>query len=61
MDSPASILKSARLSARLSIRTLAARAGVAHSTVTRIESGRMDPTIGMLEHASSCRLGASFN
>lgn len=59
MESPAGLLKSARLSARLSIRTLAARAGVAHSTVTRIESGRMDPTIGMLERlllSAGCEL-----
>ena len=59
MDSPARLLTSARLSAKLSIRALAARAGVAHSTVTRIESGRMDPTIGMLERlllSAGCEL-----
>jgi len=33
----------------LSIRDLAGRAGVAASTVWRIESGRLDPTVSMLE------------
>jgi transcriptional regulator with XRE-family HTH domain len=37
------------LSAGLSIRALASRAGVASSTVWRIEAGRLDPTVGMLD------------
>ena len=32
----------------MSVRSLGAAAGVAYSTVARIESGRMDPTMGML-------------
>lgn len=37
-----------REAAGLSIRELAERAGVAASTVWRIEAGRLDPTVGML-------------
>lgn len=40
----AEILTRARHGAGLSVRTLAARAGVPASTVTRIEHGRVDPT-----------------
>lgn len=42
-------LRSARLGAGLSIRELATRAEVAASTVWRIETGRLDPTVGMLD------------
>lgn len=48
MHSAGALLASARQEAGLSVRDLAARAKVAYSTVTRIEQGRMDPTIGML-------------
>lgn len=43
------ILREARTRAGLSGRTLAQRAGVAHSTVVRIEAGQVDPTTGMLQ------------
>ena len=42
-----------RTSAGLSQRGLAARAGVAQSTVTRIEAGRMEPTLDMLERLAA--------
>lgn len=42
------LLREARQAAGLSVRGLAASAGVAASTVARIESGRLDPTTGML-------------
>ena len=45
---PVDLVRDARESAGLSIRALAARAGVAYSTVARIEAGDVDPTIGML-------------
>ncbi len=48
MDVAAVRLRSAREGAGLSIRDLAERAGVAASTVWRVESGRLDPTVGML-------------
>lgn len=41
-------MRATREAAGLSIRELADRAGVAASTVWRIESGRLDPTVGML-------------
>lgn len=41
-------LRVAREESGLSIRELSERAGVAASTVWRIESGRLDPTVGML-------------
>ena len=47
MDTP-TLLREARRQARVSIRALSARAGVSASTVSRIEAGRMDPTVGML-------------
>lgn len=53
------VLREAREGAGLSVRGLAASAGVAYSTVARIESGRLDPTIGMLARlleAAGCRL-----
>ena len=43
------LLREARTRAGLSRRTLADRAGVAVSTVSRIEDGTIDPTVGMLE------------
>lgn len=52
-------MRSARTAADLSLRSLAERAGVASSTVARIESGRVDPTTGMLARllaASGCEL-----
>jgi len=48
VTSPSDILHAARLHAGLSARALAARAGVPTSTVTRIEKGTIDPTLGML-------------
>lgn len=45
----ATLLKEARERAGLSRRTLAERAGVALTTVSRIESGESDPTVGMLK------------
>ena len=48
MSTPGEILRSAREDADLSIRDLAGRAGVAFSTVHRIEKGEIDPTVGML-------------
>ena len=48
MDDIAGLLREARCSAGLSARALAMRAGTATTTVTRIEQGSMDPTVGML-------------
>lgn len=48
MTEPAELLKAARARAGLSGRALAERAGVAYSTVARIELGQVDPTTGML-------------
>jgi len=48
MNAPAELLHNARIAAGLSIRDLAGCAGVAASTVVRIESGQVDPTLGML-------------
>ncbi|MCU1387725.1 MAG: hypothetical protein JWL72_1063, partial [Ilumatobacteraceae bacterium] len=42
------LLRGARVAAGLSSRALAERAGVSPSTVTRIEGGVVDPTVGML-------------
>jgi transcriptional regulator with XRE-family HTH domain len=42
------LVRSARESADLSVRGLAARADVAASTVSRIEAGSIDPTLGTL-------------
>ncbi len=44
----ATLVRDARESAGLSLRSLAERAGVATSTVLRIEAGQVDPTVGML-------------
>lgn len=59
MEAAAARVRRIREAAGLSIRELAERAGVAASTVWRIESGRLDPTVSMLERlleAASCRL-----
>jgi len=48
MVSAGAQVRAARVAARLSIRQLAERARVASSTVWRIETGRLDPTVGML-------------
>lgn len=48
MTEAATVLKEARTQAHLSVRALASRAGVAPSTVQRVEQGRVDPTTGML-------------
>lgn len=42
-------MRTARVEAGLSIRDLALAAGVAASTILRIEEGRVDPTVGMWE------------
>ena len=44
----AEVLHFARKDAELTVRELAERAGVAASTVSRIERRQMDPTVGML-------------
>jgi len=49
MESPAGLLRDARQSAGLSARALARLAQVPSSTVLRIESGKVDPTVGMLQ------------
>lgn len=43
------MLREARRAAGLSARALAIKAGTSTTTVTRIEAGTMDPTIGMLD------------
>jgi transcriptional regulator with XRE-family HTH domain len=48
MESPADLIRDARQSADLSARALARLAQVPSSTVLRIESGKVDPTFGML-------------
>jgi len=48
MISPATLLHNARTGAQLSIRALAGLAGVSASTISRIEAGQIDPTVGML-------------
>jgi len=45
---PATLLRETRLKAELSIRALGKRAGVSPSTISRIETRQMDPTVGML-------------
>jgi transcriptional regulator with XRE-family HTH domain len=49
MGTSGTMLKAARVGAGISIRELAKRAHVAPSTVWRIEAGRLDPTVGMLD------------
>jgi transcriptional regulator with XRE-family HTH domain len=48
MESPADLVRNARESAGLSARALAKLAQVPSSTVLRVESGKVDPTYGML-------------
>jgi transcriptional regulator with XRE-family HTH domain len=48
MTQAATMVRGARTSAGLSMRALAARADVAASSIARIESGKVDPTVGML-------------
>jgi transcriptional regulator with XRE-family HTH domain len=48
MEGPAELVREARQSAGLSARALARLAQVPSSTVLRIESGKVDPTFGML-------------
>jgi len=48
MQPSADLLHRSRVDAGLSIRALAKRAHVSPSTISRIESGSMDPTLGML-------------
>jgi transcriptional regulator with XRE-family HTH domain len=48
MTTPAELIRAARQRAGLSMRALAADAGVAYTTVSRIEHGEMDPTFGMI-------------
>ncbi len=48
MTESATLLRGARAAAGLSVRSLASKAGVSASTVSRIESARMDPTFSML-------------
>jgi len=43
------LIREARAQARLSQRALAERAGVAQSEISRIESGRQDPSLTRLE------------
>lgn len=49
MENTPTLVRRVRAAAGLSARALAGRAGVSASTITRIESGRMDPTVGMLQ------------
>ncbi|MHB1474651.1 MAG: helix-turn-helix domain-containing protein [Dermatophilaceae bacterium] len=48
MTQAATMVRASRTSAGLTMRALAARADVATSTIARIESGKVDPTVGML-------------
>lgn len=48
MDEAGALVRRTRTESGLSVRELAARAQIASSTITRIESGRMDPTWGMM-------------
>lgn len=48
MSSAGNLIRESRASSGLSMRGLAARAGVAYTTVQRIEKGNLDPTVGML-------------
>lgn len=59
VDSAGGRLRGVRLAAGLSIRELAERAGVAVSTVWRIESGRLDPTVGMFNRLVAAARPAS--
>ena len=48
METPAQLVAELRVSAGLSQRALASRAGCTRSTIVRIENGEMDPTVTML-------------
>ena len=48
----ASLVSNAKGSCGLSVRALAARAGVAGSTITRIQAGAVDPTVDTLDRIS---------
>ncbi len=48
MQKPAQMVRAAREAAHMSASELAQRAGVSVSTVTRLEQGKLDPTVGML-------------
>ena len=48
MNPAGDLIREARATSGLSMRGLAVRAGVAYTTVQRIEQGSMDPTLGML-------------
>lgn len=50
MTPTAELVRRSRAAAGLSVRALAEAAGVAASTVHRIERGRLDPTVGTLGH-----------
>jgi transcriptional regulator with XRE-family HTH domain len=63
MESAATLIRRARIDGGLSARALAERADVPASTVTRIESGQVDPTMGMLAkiiHAAGGELEVTF-
>jgi len=49
METAAVLVRGCRQSAQLSVRELADEAGVAASTVTRIEAGQLNPTLPMLQ------------
>jgi DNA-binding XRE family transcriptional regulator len=48
MQDAAQLVWNARTAAGLSVRSMAERAGVPASTISRVESRRVDPTVGML-------------
>jgi transcriptional regulator with XRE-family HTH domain len=48
MPAASDLIRATRTQSALSMRGLAAKAGVAYTTVHRIEQGDMDPTVGML-------------
>lgn len=63
MSIAATLVRSARAQAGLSRRTLAAKADVPTSTVSRIEDAKSEPTVAMLEQllaAAGCRLVLSL-
>jgi transcriptional regulator with XRE-family HTH domain len=49
METPGALLAAARKGAGLSMHALARKAGVAYTTVSRIEHGQVDPTTSTLE------------
>lgn len=63
MTTAAELIRTARTRRSLSQRALAARAGVPQSTLSRVESGRQQPTVAMLERlvaAAGYRLRAEL-